>query len=115
MQRIYLAGRIGPGFILELRILNFSYPIIIASTTSVTRRLFRLSGWFPQNGGVTGYAKSSAHQMLSRSYSQYYLYFDLLKKEMPNFLYSVWRGSGTTCTIRARNNKDSKLVIFSYI
>lgn len=83
VQRIYLVGMIGTGFILEFCILNFSNPIItvtIAVTTLVTRRLFRPPGWFPQNGSVIGYASYSAHQMLPRSYSQYYLYFDLLKK-----------------------------------
>lgn len=92
VQSIYLIGRIGPGFIVELCILNFSNPIItvtIAVTILMNRRLFRLPGWLPQNGVVIGYATSSAHQMVSRSYSQYYLYFDLLKKEIPNFLYSV--------------------------
>lgn len=92
VQSIYLVGRIGPGFILELCILNFSNPIItvaIAVTILMNRRLFRLPEWLPQNGVVIGYATSSAHQMVPRSYSQYYLYFDLLKKEIPNLLYSA--------------------------
>lgn len=74
VQSVYLVGMIGAVFILELCILNFSNPIITVTTAVTilaTRRLFRLPGWFPQNGGVTGYATSSAHQMLPRTYSQY--------------------------------------------
>lgn len=73
VKRLYLVGRIGPGFILELYILSFSSSIItltIAVTVLVTRKLFRLPGWFPQNVGVIGHATSSAHQMLPRNYSQ---------------------------------------------